>query len=50
MLKDRRDATKSIIEQLGHVNQEIAQLKVQTQTVQYKVEYQQALREMHDNN
>lgn len=35
---------------LSSVNQEISQLRVQTQTAQYKVEYQQALREMHDNN
>ncbi len=50
MVQERRAANKQVIEQLGGVNQEIAQLKVQSQTVQYKIEYQQALREMHDNN
>lgn len=49
-LKDRRDQIARVIESLSLVNQEINQLKVQTQTTQYKLDCQQALREMHDNN
>ena len=47
---DKRRLIQELIEGLSNVNQEISSLKVQTQTAQYKVEYQQALREMHDNN
>jgi len=50
MLNERKEANKAVILQLGAVNQEIAQLKVQSQTIQYKIEYQQSLREMHENN
>ncbi|TNV86962.1 hypothetical protein FGO68_gene12735 [Halteria grandinella] len=49
-INEKRDMIHELIGGLSSVNQEISQLRVQTQTAQYKVEYQQALREMHDNN
>ena len=39
-LQERKQLVAEVLEGLSVVNQEIATLKVQTQTAQYKVEYQ----------
>lgn len=49
-LQARKNLIIQLLEQLSELNQELSQLKVESQTIQYKVEYQQSLREMHDNN
>ena len=49
-LQGRKNLIIQLLEQLSELNQELSQLKVESQTIQYKVEYQQSLREMHDNN